>query len=121
MRITQQETIYNEVKNIVTPIENEKDATSILKEIRMEEEAKKKGNKRATFFVNLVYLMSLCLFSYMIYMGNLIYAVPALALTTLGAFIFNLFIFSESQRAKKRQTLIDEFYLSFAYKSNQTQ
>jgi hypothetical protein len=120
MRISPRE-IPNEMKSTIimtTKVQPqvEKDTTSILREIRMEEEGKKKGNKRATFFVNLIYLMSLGLFSYMIYAGEMLYALPALALTTLGAFIFNLFIFSESQRTKKRQTLIDNFYLEYTFK-----
>jgi len=129
MKIITQE-IPEEIKKTIkmaTKIENldrqnELDSVTILKEIRNEEENKKKGNKRATFFVNLIYLMSLALFSYMIYVGEMIYAIPSLALTTLGAFIFNIFIFSESQRTKRRQDLIDNFYLEFQYKkSHQTQ
>jgi hypothetical protein len=123
MKITPQDipkemskTIKLETK--VTPREAEKDSISILKEIRDEEEKNKKGNKRATFFVNLIYVMSLALFGYMIYKGDIMYAVPALALTTLGAFIFNLFIFDESRKTKRRQDAVDQFYLEYELKKN---
>ncbi len=96
----------------------EKDTISILKEIREDEDKNIKSNKRATFMVNLVFLMSLVLFVYMIVSGLGQYAIPALGLTIIGAFIFNLFIFSESKRTKKRQTAIDSFYMTYQY--NQT-
>lgn len=97
---------------------DEKHATSILKELFDEEEIRTKDNKRATFFVNLIYFMSLILFTYMFYIGITIFALPALALVSLGALAFNLFIYKESKRTKKRQKSISDFYLSYEYKKN---
>ena len=96
---------------------SEKDSVSILKELWGEEESKKKGNRRVTFFVNLIYIMSLAIFVFMCFTpGLLIYALPAMALTTLGAFIFNVFIYSESKRTKKQQDAINNFYHSYEHK-----
>jgi Na+/H+ antiporter NhaC len=114
MKIEKKE-IPEEMKKTILEVDKpikEKNTITILKELREDEERNKKNDKRATFFINLIFTLSLGIFVYMITKGLTYYALPALGLTAVGAFIFNLFVYSKSKETKQRQEKIDEFYLS---------
>jgi len=105
--------IPEEMKKTIVEVEPAKIEESrtavILKEIRDEEVKNKKSNRRATFFVNLIYLMSLVLSVIMIIRG-IDYAIPSMAFIALGVLAFNIFIYIESRRTKKHIKTIDSFY-----------
>jgi Flp pilus assembly protein TadB len=113
MKVEKKE-IPEEMKNTIIEVSNkskdEKDSLILLKEIKSEELARKKDNKRATLFVNLVYLMGLTLSVIMMLGGEMVYALPALIFVTLGAFVFNLFIYNESKRTNRHIKSINDFY-----------
>lgn len=88
----------------------ERSTASILKEIKLAEGVRKKDNRRATFFVNTLYLISLGLFVAMSFYGPLMFALPALGLVTIGALTFNIFIYNESKRTMKHQKDIEKLH-----------
>ena len=111
MKVIKQD-IPESMKHTIVEVSNtrEKNSIDILKEIKIEELARKKDNRRATLFVNLIYLMGLGMSVIMMLAGDMEYAMPSFVFMTLGAFVFNLFIYNESKRTQNHLNNIEQIH-----------
>lgn len=106
------------VKDYLTPSDSELELNSvtILKEIWENNDRILKNSKRATFFINLIYLLGLITYSFMIYVGTVPYAMASLIYVTIEIFIINLLIFSLTKGAKKQRDNAYNLYMDYEHR-----
>jgi len=84
----------------------EEPVSKTLKSLKSLEELNSRGNVKAVFFINLTYLIGLIFLTIITLQDANVFAVSSIAVTTVGALIFNIVTFNEARRTKKHKEII---------------
>lgn len=101
---------------IVTGESTEKDSVTILKSLWEAPDTIIQKSKKATFFVNLVYVIGLFTYIAMILNGDVWAALPSLGLITVEVFIINVLIYSITKSAKQQKDAAYSLYMNYEYR-----
>lgn len=101
----------------VSPRSTEQDSITIIKNIKLEEEKRSKNNKRALYSINILYLLGVGVSVLMLLADLTEYGLLSLLLMSLGALIFNIFIYNETKITRRHLKAIDVFYPLQSYEN----